>query len=248
MLASVAVGAVRTGQIKVQGATLDSVLHKANAPTPIDYVSIDVEGHEIAVLEGFDLKHWRPRLLVVEDLAMNVVLHRYLKGRGYSWFCRAGLNAWFAPSDTVPAISPFGRWQFFRKHYLSLPFRHAREIKRDVVLQFLLEKELLVTLGVVVERAEQRVDVALGVGDAGQDDVGIAAAHDDSAAPVARPPLRVAGADRRNLRPGDALVPEPVDPAHEPDARQADMDHPFTLRPIQNAARFTVLPASGERR
>jgi FkbM family methyltransferase len=130
---SVAVGAVRTGQIKVQGATLDSILHKANAPTPIDYVSIDVEGHEIAVLEGFDLKHWRPRLLVVEDLAMNFLLHRYLKARGYAWFRRAGLNAWFAPSDTVPAISPFGRWQFFRKHYLSLPFRHAREIKRRIV-------------------------------------------------------------------------------------------------------------------
>ena len=78
-------------------------------------------------------QHWRPRLLVVEDLAMNFVLHRYLKARGYAWFCRAGLNAWFAPSDTVPAISPFGRWQFFRKHYLSLPFRHAREIKRRIV-------------------------------------------------------------------------------------------------------------------
>ena len=44
---SVAVGAVRTGRIMVQGATLDSILRKANAPTPIDYVSIDVEGHEI---------------------------------------------------------------------------------------------------------------------------------------------------------------------------------------------------------
>jgi FkbM family methyltransferase len=130
---SVAVGAVRTGQIMVWGATLDSVLHKANAPTPIDYASIDVEGHEIAVLEGFDLKHWRPRLLVVEDLAMNFALHRYLKVRGYAWFRRAGLNAWFAPSDSVPAISPFGRWQFIRKHYLSLPFRHAREIKRRIL-------------------------------------------------------------------------------------------------------------------
>ena len=109
------------------------MMYSSGHNVPIDYVSIDVEGHEIAVLEGFDLKHWRPRLLVVEDLAMNFVLHRYLKARGYTWFRRAGLNAWFAPSDTVPAISPFGRWQFFRKHYLSLPFRHAREIKRRIV-------------------------------------------------------------------------------------------------------------------
>jgi FkbM family methyltransferase len=130
---SVAVGAVRTGRITVQGATLDSVLRSANAPTPIDYVSIDVEGHEIAVLEGFDLGHWRPRLLVVEDLAMNFALHRYLKARGYVWFRRAGLNAWFAPSDAPPPVGLFGRWQFVRKHYLSLPFRHAREIKRRIV-------------------------------------------------------------------------------------------------------------------
>ena len=129
---SVAVGAVRTGQIKVQGATLDSLLRKANAPTPIDYVSIDVEGHEIQVLEGLDLKHWRPRLLAIEDLAMNFVLHRYLKARGYTWFRRAGLNGWFVPSEAVPPVSPFGRWQFFRKYYLSLPFRHAREIKRKI--------------------------------------------------------------------------------------------------------------------
>ena len=37
----------------------------------IDAVIIDTEGHELAVLEGFDLKRWRPRLLMVEQLPFN---------------------------------------------------------------------------------------------------------------------------------------------------------------------------------
>jgi FkbM family methyltransferase len=110
--------------------TLDQILTDAGAPCPLDFVSIDVEGLEIDVLEGFDLERWRPRLLFVEDLAMSPRLHRYLVGRGYKWVRRTGLNAWYVPADA--AIDPvlFGRWQFIRKYYLSLPFRRIREFKR----------------------------------------------------------------------------------------------------------------------
>jgi FkbM family methyltransferase len=126
----VVAGVTAIREIKVRASTLDNILRDAGAPIPLDFVSIDVEGHELSVLEGFDLNYWRPRLLIVEDLAMNRRLHRYLKARGYVWFRRSGLNAWFAPADAAPDVSLFGRWQYFRKHYLSLPFRHAREIKR----------------------------------------------------------------------------------------------------------------------
>jgi hypothetical protein len=61
---------------------------------------------------------------------MDMRLHRYLHARGYRWFRRTGLNAWFAPADAAPPVSLFGRWQYLRKHYLSLPFRHFREFKR----------------------------------------------------------------------------------------------------------------------
>jgi len=127
------VNAIRA--IKVPARTLDSILREAGAPAPLDFVSIDVEGHEVAVLDGFDLAHWRPRYLLVEDHAMNLDLHRHLKARGYTWFRRVGLNSWFAPADAAPAVSLFGRWQFFRKHYLSLPFRRAREIKRRILVR-----------------------------------------------------------------------------------------------------------------
>jgi FkbM family methyltransferase len=117
-------------EITVEGATLDRILRSANAPTPINFVSIDVEGHELAVLTGFDLQNWRPALLLIEDHALDLELHRYMKAHGYSWFRRTGLNSWFAPSAVAPAIGWFGKWQYLRKHYFSLPFRHIREIKR----------------------------------------------------------------------------------------------------------------------
>jgi FkbM family methyltransferase len=119
--------------ITVRATTLDHILREANAPTPIDFVSIDVEGHEIAVLDGFDLAYWRPRLLMVEDLAMDLKLHRYIESRGYTWFRRTLLNGWYAPREDAPAVSAFGRLQFLRKYHLGMPFRRVREFKRRLI-------------------------------------------------------------------------------------------------------------------
>lgn len=116
--------------VEVPIKTLDEVLIDAGAPQPLDFVSIDVEGLEIDVLDGFDLARWRPRLLFVEDLAMSPRLHHYLTGRGYKWVRRTGLNAWYVPAETAFDPGLFGRWQFIRKYYLSLPFRRLREAKR----------------------------------------------------------------------------------------------------------------------
>jgi FkbM family methyltransferase len=110
--------------------TLDEILIDAKAPAPLDYVSIDVEGHELEVLEGFDLDRWRPRLIMIEDLAFNLVTHRYLTRRGYKWVRRTGINGWYVPVDLPMTISPVGHLQFFRKHYLGVPFRILREKKR----------------------------------------------------------------------------------------------------------------------
>ena len=129
---SVTAQVVPTHQITVRTRTLDDILTDANAPSPIDFISIDVEGHDLEVLDGLDLDRWRPRLLVVEDLAMNLGLHRHLSARGYRWIRRVALNAWYVPAEHAGAVSWFGRWQFFRKYYLSVPFRHLREWKRRI--------------------------------------------------------------------------------------------------------------------
>ena len=42
--------------IEVPVRTLDDVLAEAQAPAPIDLLSLDVEGHELQVLDGFDAR------------------------------------------------------------------------------------------------------------------------------------------------------------------------------------------------
>jgi hypothetical protein len=120
----------RAGTSEVLLRTLDEILIDANAPAPLDFVSIDVESHEIEVLAGFDLTRWRPRLILIEDLAYNLRIHRHLTQRDYKWVRRTGLNSWYVPAASPMAVGVIGCLQFFRKHYLGVPFRNLREWKR----------------------------------------------------------------------------------------------------------------------
>ena len=52
--------------VNVPASTLDGILETFAPPPEIDFVSIDVEGHEMEVLKGFDIDKYKPRVLVVE--------------------------------------------------------------------------------------------------------------------------------------------------------------------------------------
>ena len=45
---------------------------EAQAPAPIDLLSVDVEGHELEVLRGFDFERWQPLLILIEDHVGNL--------------------------------------------------------------------------------------------------------------------------------------------------------------------------------
>jgi len=113
------------GTIEVPVRTLDDILVAAGA-AQIDFISIDVEGHELDVLDGFDLSRWQPRLIVIEDLLLHTRLHRYLTRRGYRWLRRTGINNWYVPAANLPALGPLGYWQFVNKVYLGVPTRRLR--------------------------------------------------------------------------------------------------------------------------
>ena len=113
------------GSIEVPVRTLDEMLIEAGLPR-VDFVSIDVEGHELDVLDGFDLARWRPRLIMIEDMLLHLRLHRYLTRRGFRWLRRTGINNWYVPADKLPELGWDGRWQFFNKHYLGTPLRRVR--------------------------------------------------------------------------------------------------------------------------
>ncbi len=118
--------------LSVRVRTLDEVLTEAGATAPIDFVSIDVEGHTVEVLKGAALSRWRPRLMLIEDHVTSLDIHRHMVRNGYRWIRRTGLNSWYVPREAAPAIGAIGRLQFFRKYYLGTPIRVARDALRRV--------------------------------------------------------------------------------------------------------------------
>jgi FkbM family methyltransferase len=120
-------GVVAEARIEVPVRTLDEILGEADAPSPI--VSIDVEGHEVEVLSGFDLARWRPRLILVEDHVTSLATHRALTGAGYRLIRRTGPNGWYVPQQEAPRVG-LGWWQIARKYYFALPIRKLRDAKR----------------------------------------------------------------------------------------------------------------------
>jgi FkbM family methyltransferase len=94
-------------EVAVATAPLDDILEGAGiVPGEIAFVSIDVEGHEAAVLEGFNLARWRPRVLIVEDnsIFLGNGLRNALARQGYVRFRRTGVNDWYAAGDDVALI------------------------------------------------------------------------------------------------------------------------------------------------
>src|SRR5262249_33632785 len=69
--------------IEVPVRTLDDILIEARAPMRFDLLSVDVEGHELEVLSGFDFARWQPRLVLLEDHVGNLKKHRFLRAAGY---------------------------------------------------------------------------------------------------------------------------------------------------------------------
>lgn len=73
---------------------------KANLGWQIDLVSIDVEGGEMDVLQGFDLGRFKPRVLVIEnDRPSGAGIEPYLQERGYRKFYRRQINDFYVRLD-----------------------------------------------------------------------------------------------------------------------------------------------------
>jgi FkbM family methyltransferase len=75
--------------LRCNAQRLDSVLEECNAPKNIDLLSIDVEGHELKVLDSLDFDVYKPKIIVVEmhgfeldnpstsDVYMKLIQHNY---------------------------------------------------------------------------------------------------------------------------------------------------------------------------
>ncbi len=75
--------------------TLNAIL--ADYREPIDFISIDVEGHELSVLSGFDLQRFAPRVVLLElsPSAHQTGIDAYLSQRGYRRADELGSNIFY---------------------------------------------------------------------------------------------------------------------------------------------------------
>lgn len=92
--------------------TIDSILEEARVAT-LDFVSIDVEGHEIQALRGFTLSRWKPHVVIVEDNGdmASTEVDMFMKEAGYYRFWRTGSNDWYT--------SKRDRWSLFVRSALA---------------------------------------------------------------------------------------------------------------------------------
>lgn len=85
----------QTHPVEVQTRTLDSILEEANLGGRIDFISIDVEGHEAELLRGFSSDRWRPTVVIVEDNSWTASVSGQMRDRGYVRIKRTGVNDWY---------------------------------------------------------------------------------------------------------------------------------------------------------
>jgi len=116
--------------VTVRITTLDQLLEDQNIQQ-LDFLSVDVEGAEIDVLGGFDLRRFRVGLLLVEDWGRDFQLHRLLRGKGYKRVRRTGFNSWYVPVQAEFPVSVWGRLQLFKKYVLGAPFKRLRKWRHD---------------------------------------------------------------------------------------------------------------------
>lgn len=117
---------------KVKVTRITDVLRAAGIEQ-LDYLSLDIEGHELAALRGFDFQRWRPKLVLIEDHLYDLRLHRFLKAKNYKLVYRLGSNNWYVPNGTeFPMLTWRMRLELLRKLYLSMPFRKLRLISKKL--------------------------------------------------------------------------------------------------------------------
>jgi FkbM family methyltransferase len=119
-------GPATTASETVRVITLDDALAELGWPE-LDFISIDVEGFELAVLRGFSLERVRPKLMLLEDHMKDLRLHRHVWQRGYRLVKRTGCNNWYMPSgQSLPRTTAAERFALRQRVWFNTPLAVVR--------------------------------------------------------------------------------------------------------------------------
>ena len=115
-------------EVRVAVRTLDSILEEARA-TRVDFVSIDVEGAELAVLKGFDIARWKPAVVIVETntARRHPAIRRYFVAHGYAYHQSIDVNDFYLPVQRGAVASVVDAAQYL-KHRVSRRMSRTRQL------------------------------------------------------------------------------------------------------------------------
>lgn len=94
---------------ELQTYTLEEILDKhISVGQQIDFLTIDVEGHDLAILKSNNWQKYRPSVVLLEDLggtiekALETEAYQFLKGRDYSFKSRTDNTIFFTDNKFKP--------------------------------------------------------------------------------------------------------------------------------------------------
>lgn len=90
---------VRVEHIRVPTRRLDWCIERYFNHPVIDFMSIDVEGTELDVLNSFDVTAYRTRLYVIENNFNDADIGRYMQKNGYRLDRRVEVNDFYVPDE-----------------------------------------------------------------------------------------------------------------------------------------------------
>lgn len=82
-------------KIPIRVRQLNTLIDDQIQINKVDVLSIDTEGTELDVLQGFDITRWMPKLIICENNYDTNECRDYLKGFGYKLDKRSDINDFF---------------------------------------------------------------------------------------------------------------------------------------------------------
>jgi FkbM family methyltransferase len=122
-------------QIKVKTDLLTNIL-KINGYTEIDFLTLDVEGHEMSALRGLDFDKINIKILIIEDATFGKSndIKNFMRANSFVRFKRTGCNDWYARKESN-FFNIFSVFLIEFEIYLILQFKKIKSLIKKLYLK-----------------------------------------------------------------------------------------------------------------